>query len=330
MGTHEEKLAGTEPHRDNTLLCGNIRKMVKLIKDDAKTKSEEHYSSEDAYKDLGITYKSYRRWENEPNHLIHKRSLDPLFRNYNEKFLPPLDKPEDLIDRDITGEMRLINNINIDFLKLFCNTYNVYYYSAHGPEEIHFGLLRLFIEGESIRAKLVIGIPKTEYLHDPELNNVFKSNSNSFEQFKSYRKNRKRLEDRYCYYYYGTAEISAQMLILTMYGRDRNNRANDHKLKVLINIRKIIKRQMEKADNKPYWGGIGTALSMPNEKHMSLRIYRMGLSEWELPNEGIELVRALLRHNHAENHRIVMTEEDDRAWMYVLAKYQPQGSWTMT
>ena len=325
MAAQEQNASKKEVQKNNMILCANIEKMVELIKEDKHMKGLDTYSSEAAYKDLGITYTSYRRWKNEPDHLIAKRSLIPLYQRYTEKFLPSLSKPADLIDKDITGEMRIISNTNIDFLKLFCNTYNVYYYSAHIPEEIHFGRLRLFTEGERVSAKLVIGIPKSDGLHDVDLCKVFEKDSNSFNEYKTYRRKLTRIEESYCYYYYGTAEISSHMLILTMHGWDRNNHENDHNLKVLINVRRIIKRSLEISDGRPYLAGMSTVISMPNEKHMSLRIFRMGLSLWELPDESLDLFSALLRHNHAANHRIIMSENDDGAWFHIAAKYQPEN-----
>ena len=81
-------------------------------------------------------------------------------------------------------------------------------------------------------------------------------------------------------------------------------------------------RQSENADRRPYLGGMSMVINMPNTKNANLRIFRMGLSKWELPDEGVELFGALLRHNHEENHRIIMSDNDDRAWFHVVAKYQ--------
>ena len=219
-----------------------------------------------------------------------------------------------------------ISNLSINFLKLFCNTYNVYYFSSHVPEEIHFGRLRLFTEGEHVSAKLVIGLPESDSLHDPDLNRIFEKNSNSFDEYNKYKNKQIRFEDRNSYYYYGTAEISAPMLILTMYGRDKDNRENDHKLQVLINVRKIIDREIEEPGGRPYLTGMSTVISMPNKKHSSLRIFRMGLSGWDIPDKDINSLIPLLRHNHTENQRIIMTEEDDRNWLSATAKYQPKTS----
>ena len=114
------------------------------------------------------------------------------------------------------------------------------------------------------------------------------------------------------------------MLILTMYGRDKDNRENDHKLQVLINVRKIIDREIEEPGGRPYLTGMSTVISMPNKKHSSLRIFRMGLSGWDIPDKDINSLIPLLRHNHTENQRIIMTEEDDRNWLSATAKYQPK------
>ena len=322
MAAESKKSTEKADQRNNLLLCDNIQKMAELIRDDKRVKGDISYRLEDACKELGITYTSYRRWKNNPENLIAKRSLDPLYKNYLEKFLPSVSKPDDLIEKDLTGEMRLFNNMSIDFLKLFCSTFYVYYYSDLGPEEIHFGLLRLFTEGEGVSAKLVIGIPKAEGLHDADLIKVFVKDSNSYAEFKAYRKKRKRIEERYCHYYYGSVAISGPMLVLNMHGRDRNNNENDQELKVLINIRRIMTRQSENADRRPYLGGMSMVINMPNTKNTNLRIFRMGLSKWELPDEGVELFGALLRHNHEENHRIIMSDNDDRAWFHVVAKYQ--------
>lgn len=324
MGTQEEKLAGKEPHRDNTLLCGNIKKMAELIQKDKQAKGTTPYTMNAAFKDLGISYRSYLRWRDEPGNGISPGSLDILFKKYKGTFLPPLKSADDLIEKDISEELQLISNLSINFLKLFCNTYNVYYFSSHVPEEIHFGRLRLFTEGEHVSAKLVIGLPESDSLHDPDLNRIFDKNSNSFDEYNKYKSKQIRFEDRNSYYYYGTAEISAPMLILTMYGRDKDNRENDHKLQVLINVRKIIDREIEEPGGRPYLTGMSTVISMPNKKHSSLRIFRMGLSGWDIPDKDINSLIPLLRHNHTENQRIIMTEEDDRNWLSATAKYQPK------
>lgn len=177
MGTQEEKLAGKEPHRDNTLLCGNIKKMAELIQKDKQAKGTTPYTMNAAFKDLGISYRSYLRWRDEPGNGISPGSLDILFKKYKGTFLPPLKSADDLIEKDISEELQLISNLSINFLKLFCNTYNVYYFSSHVPEEIHFGRLRLFTEGEHVSAKLVIGLPESDSLHDPDLNRIFEKNA---------------------------------------------------------------------------------------------------------------------------------------------------------
>ena len=56
MGTQEEKLAGKEPHRDNTLLCGNIKKMAELIQKDKQAKETQMLSLKEALDQINAVY----------------------------------------------------------------------------------------------------------------------------------------------------------------------------------------------------------------------------------------------------------------------------------
>ena len=61
MAAQEQNASEKEVQKNNMILCANIEKMVELIKEDKHMKGLDTYSSEAAYKDLGITYTSYRR-----------------------------------------------------------------------------------------------------------------------------------------------------------------------------------------------------------------------------------------------------------------------------
>ena len=61
MAAESKKSTEKADQRNNLLLCDNIQQMAELIRDDKRVKGDMYYRVEDACKELGITYTSYRR-----------------------------------------------------------------------------------------------------------------------------------------------------------------------------------------------------------------------------------------------------------------------------
>ena len=300
------------------ILIKNIDKMIELIV------SHDGTSKQKAREQLGLNKATLSKWKN-GKHCPSSLAMEDLFEKYNGLFEPSINQWTELRDKYIEGMHLLKDDSPYSKYKRFLGNYYIYYFSDHYKKEIHCGKLRITFNETTQKclARMVIGIRNPSILEQESFSNIFSSSTDeetqSYQQFKEYKKDLHLQIDNRCYYYEGSVDVTDMIFRLKLHG-------SEHRLEHKQDVNFCIKRIRNTIDlntrkTKLYNGGIGMVIAYPNKQHRTMRLYRMGISRWPIDINN-KTIKHILNHSTTDTHRVILSDDDDKRWYDYMLLYE--------
>lgn len=106
---------------------------------------------------------------------------------------------------------------------------------------------------------------------------------------------------------------------LVLYLSGKGSKSQHKQIIIFAIKRSEVGRKTDSSDSHQYKAGMGVMISLPNERHPSTRIFRIGLSRIKLDYRS-NSVHELLLQKVDEFHRVEVDSKADQGWVDIIQK----------
>lgn len=220
---------------------------------------------------------------------------------------------------------KYIHSKSLHFPTCYCNLYNIYYFSEHYENEVHCGLLRIYVdeEGQSL-ARYIYGLTSEDKLTNEHLLNAINASTNteSRNHFENYLKTITLGYEKRVFLMNGFVDSTDFNYYLKINLTGVGNRSNDAQT-LYLNLSRVSKISTQRV---AYHGGLGFIIAAPHKTSPKIRVHRIGVADVNIPiSLDNPILRNILTLNPTSKHRLQVQMDDDREFWNFLLKCEAEA-----
>lgn len=236
----------------------------------------------------------------------------------HKKFLPAQEREWNIIKK-VCGRYTPVTNRKVP--ERYYGLYRIYYYSDHYPNEIHCGLLKIFIDSmNNTRARMIYGLNSIDKLNTSEIRRIMEINSvvDALEAFTNYKNTITYHYDRDFHLMTGTISSTDYKYYLKIDFSEVGAKSNNSQT-LYLNLSRV--SDVISEDNN-YCGGLGLMVAAPHSPTPKIRTYKVGVASDPIPLSLTDPeLKELLQLFPNDNEGIqIQTNDDSKWWHYILKR----------